>query len=116
MQFKSVDMKKTCLLTLGFVLLFTSCAQEFNRVYKSSDYRYKYEYAKECFAEGKYTRATTLLQDLIVPEKGSRDAQECLYMLGMAEYCSRDSVSTRVRPCRQYRLFRPISTFSPMPR
>ena len=93
MQFKSVDMKKTCLLTLGFVLLFTSCAQEFNRVYKSSDYRYKYEYAKECFAEGKYTRATTLLQDLIVPEKGSRDAQECLYMLGMAEYCSRDYVT-----------------------
>ena len=93
MQFKSVDMKKTCLLTLGFVLLFTSCAQEFNRVYKSSDYRYKYEYAKECFAEGKYVRATTLLQDLIVPEKGSRDAQECLYMLGMAEYCSRDYVT-----------------------
>ncbi len=72
------------------LMLLSSCAKEFNSVYKSSDYKYKYEYAKECFALGKYQRAASLLQDLIIPQKGSQDAQECLYMLGMAEYKNMD--------------------------
>ncbi len=75
---------------MSAVLLFSSCAKEFNQVYKSSDYRYKYEYAKECFANGKYTRAVTLLQELIVQAKGTAEAEESLYMLGMAEYNDRD--------------------------
>ena len=83
-------MKKTLIAACAALFLFNSCAKEFNLVYKSNDFRYKYEYAKECFAQGKYDRASTLLQELIVPEKGSADAQECLYMLGMAEYCNRD--------------------------
>lgn len=72
------------------MVLLSGCAKEFNSVYKSQDYKYKYEYAKESFALGKYQRAATLLQDLIIPEKGSQDAQECLYMLGMAEYKNMD--------------------------
>ena len=71
-------------------LLFTSCANEFNKVYKSNDYSYKYEYAKECYAQGKYTRASTLLQGLVTLQKGTDNAQESLYMLGMAEYNSKD--------------------------
>ena len=70
-------------------LLFTSCANEFNRVYKTNDYSYKYEYAKECYAQGKYTRASTLLQGLVTLQKGTDNAQESLYMLGMAEYNSK---------------------------
>ena len=58
LQFKAFDMKKTILIAMSSaVLLFSSCAQEYNRVYKSQDYTYKYEYAKECFANGKYSRA-----------------------------------------------------------
>lgn len=84
-------MKKIAIVALSLVaLMFSSCAKEFNSVYKSRDYRYKYEYAKECFALGKYQRASTLLQELILPEKGSSDAQECLYMLGMSEYMIQD--------------------------
>ena len=71
-------------------LLFTSCANEFNRVYKTNDYSYKYEYTKECYAQGKYTRASTLLQGLVTLQKGTDNAQESLYMLGMAEYNSKD--------------------------
>ena len=71
-------------------LLFTSCANEFNKVYKTNDYSYKYEYAKECYALGKYTRASTLLQGLVTLQKGTDNAQESLYMLGMAEYNSKD--------------------------
>ena len=83
-------MKNISIVTVLALLLLTGCQKEFNAVYKSTDYRYKYEYAKQCFAEGKYQRAATLLQDLIVPMKGSQDAQESLYMLGMAEYMAQD--------------------------
>jgi outer membrane protein assembly factor BamD len=71
-------------------LAFSSCAKEFNAVYKSNNYEYKYEYAKECFAYGKYTRAVTLLQELVTIMKGTDNGQECLYMLAMAEYCNAD--------------------------
>lgn len=83
-------MIKQALAALMPLMLLSGCAKEFNSVYKSSDIKYKYEYAKECYALGKYQRAASLLQDLIVPEKGSQDAQECLYMLGMAEYKNMD--------------------------
>lgn len=82
-------MKKFCVIICSVVLL-TSCANEFNRVYKTPDYTFKYEYAKECFANGKYVRASTLLMDLVTMLKGTDNAQEGLYMLGMAEYCSKD--------------------------
>ncbi len=87
---KNKTMKKTILSALGVVLLFSSCAKEFNQVYKSDNYQYKYEYAKECFANGKYSRASTLLQELVTMEKGTENAQESLYMLAMTEYCMQD--------------------------
>ena len=71
-------------------LLFTGCANEFNKVYTTNNVPYKYEYAKECFAKGKWTRTTTLLTDLIVVLKGTENAQESLYMLAMAQYNSKD--------------------------
>ena len=71
-------------------LLFTSCAKEYNQVFKTGDLDYKYEYAKECFAKGKYSFATTLLQDLVTIKKGTTDAQECLYMLALSEYGQKD--------------------------
>ena len=71
-------------------LCFCGCATEFNRVYKTTDYGYKYEYAKECFARGQYNRAVVLLQDLVTIQKGSDNAEECLYMLGMALYGDKD--------------------------
>ena len=84
------DMKKKILIPICVTLLFTSCAQEFNKVYKTDNYQYKYEFAKECYAEGKYTQAITLLTDLINIEKGTDNAQESLYRLAMAEYGSMD--------------------------
>lgn len=83
-------MKKNILTLVASVLLFSSCASEFNAVYKTQDYDYKYEYAKQCFAEGHFSRSITLLEELVTIEKGTDNAQECLYMLGMAEYCNRD--------------------------
>jgi outer membrane protein assembly factor BamD len=83
-------MKKT-LFSMGLVaMMLTSCAAEYNKVYKTSDMGYRYEYAKQSFAEGKYVRAASLLMEMITQKKGSDEAQEALYMLGMSEYMSHD--------------------------
>lgn len=90
MQFKNKSMRKFFPIIIVSAMLFTGCANEFNQVYKTSDYSYKYEYAKECFMKGKYTRAVTLLQDLVTLQKGTDNAQESLYMLAMAQYLGKD--------------------------
>ncbi len=82
--------KKIIISMTGMALMFTSCVNQFNQVYKSSDNDLKYEYAKECFARGKYINATTLLQELVTIQKGTDNAEESLYMLAMAEYKSKD--------------------------
>jgi len=71
-------------------LLLCSCASEFNSVYKYGSSEYKYEYAKECFARNRFQQAATLLEELVTIKKGSDEAQECLYMLGMSQYCNLD--------------------------
>jgi len=70
--------------------LLSGCAGEFNKVFKSSDFDYRYEYAKQCFAQGQYGRAESLLIDLISYKKRSEDAQESLYMLAMSQYMNKD--------------------------
>ena len=87
---KSENMKKALVILSCAMILLSSCAAEFNRVYKSTDYDYKYEYAKQLFATHKFSQAITLLQELVQIKKGTDDGEECLYMLGMAQYNSRD--------------------------
>jgi outer membrane protein assembly factor BamD len=83
-------MKKTVIIASVATLLMCSCASEYNAVYKFGDNEAKYEYAKEAFACGKYQRASDLLQEVVTMKKGSDEAQECLYMLAMAQYCNQD--------------------------
>ena len=82
-------MKKLFISVLATTLL-CSCAKEFNAVYKSGDNDYKYEFAKQCFALGRYTQASTLLSDLITPMKGTDNAEESLYMYAMSLYKGKD--------------------------
>ena len=90
-----------CLLALTL----TGCGGEYNKVFKSDDLDYRYEYAKQSFAEGKYARAASLLIDLITPKKGSDDAQEALYMLGMSEYMSHDYESASATFKKYYQTY-----------
>lgn len=83
-------MKKSVLITACVALLMTSCANQFNQVYKSQDNNLKYEFAKQYYAQGKYSRAQTLLSELITIKKGSTEAEESLYMLAMSEYNMKD--------------------------
>ena len=83
-------MKKSIIIGSCAMLFLCSCAGEFNRVYKSADDTYKYEYAKEAFANNKFSQASVLLEQLVTVKKASDEAQESLYMLGMAQYCNGD--------------------------
>lgn len=109
-------MKKTTFLSLTLgVFLLSGCAHEFNLVYKSSDSNYRYEYAKECFVKGKYTNAITLLAELITVEKGTENAQESLYMLGMANYFNRD-YETAAQTFKRYYQSYPRGVYAEMAR
>lgn len=77
---KNLFLLIACLATL---LTFGSCA-EYNNITKTQDYMYKYEAAKQYYAEGYYNRAATLLQDVLSFLKGTEYGEESLYLTGMA--------------------------------
>lgn len=83
-------MKKIVVISLGLLLLLTGCSAEFNRVLKSTDYDFKYEYAKQLFATRKFSQAIVLLEEVVQLKKGTDQAEECLFMLGMAQYNNAD--------------------------
>ena len=83
-------MNKNSIIALCLAFLMTGCTSEFSTVLKSTDKDFKYEYAKQCFAQGKFGNAITLLSEVVTAQKGRQNAQESLYMLAMAQYCNRD--------------------------
>lgn len=109
-------MKKTIFFSITLsVFLLSSCAHEFNHVYKSSDNNYRYEFAKECFIKGKYTNAITLLSELITVEKGTENAQESLYMLAMANFYNKD-YETAAQTFKRYYQSYPRGVYAEMAR
>ena len=72
-----------------------SCG-EYQRVLKSDDVNYKFEYAKQAFEQKKYVQAATLLQDCISIFKGSDNAEESLYLLAMSHNYNKDYQSSGV--------------------
>ena len=108
---KISNMKKTIIILVGFVVLLTGCAAEFNRVYKSTDNDFKYEYAKQLFATRKFNQAIALLEDLVQLKKGSEQAEECLFLLGMAQYNDADFESAAAT-FRKYHLSYPHGIFA----
>ena len=83
-------MNKNTIISLCLAALFSGCGSALHSVRKSTDKTYQYEFAKQCFAQGKFDDAVTLLSELVTVQKGRENAQESLYMLAMAEYCNRD--------------------------
>ena len=85
-------MKKYIIIAIVSCTFLTSCG-EYNKILKSTDYEYKYEAAKGYFGKGQYTKAATLLEELITILKGTDSAEESLYMLAMAYYNQGDYVT-----------------------
>lgn len=74
-------------------MLFSSCG-EYQRVLKSNDYNYKFEFAKKAFENKQYVQAATLFKDCSTVFKGSDKAEESLYLLAMSNYENKDYVSS----------------------
>lgn len=79
--------KKSHLILLAAMLCLASC-NNYNQLLKTSDLSYKYEAAKEYFADGQYNRASQLLQTMITTMKGADNGQEALYLFGLCNYYS----------------------------
>jgi len=107
-------MKKYIAIALLSGAFFTSCG-EYNKVLKSTDPYYRYEAAKSYFGKGQYTKAATLLEDLIIPMKGTEDAQESLYMLAMAYYNQGDYITASHYFCQYYETY-PHSPYTELAR
>ncbi len=85
-------MRNKLILSLLCAAALTGCG-EYNKVLKSSDTNYKYEYAKKAFEERKYVQAATLLEDVVKVLKGTDKAEESLYLLGLSHYENKDYAS-----------------------
>lgn len=107
-------MKKNLVLVLLAAIIFSSCG-EYNKLLKSTDYEYKYEAAKNYFAKGQYSRAVTLLNEVITILKGTDKAEESLYMLGMSYYNQKD-YSTAAQTFMTYYNTYPRGTFTELAR
>jgi len=82
-----IGMRKfiSIILLFSAIITFSSCG-EYQKVLKSNDYTYKFEFAKKAFEEKKYAQATTLLKDVVTVFKGTDKAEESLYLLAMSDY------------------------------
>ena len=81
-------MKKIVFFLMMIVLL--SACGEYNNILKSTDYELKYSYAKKYFNEKKYSKAATLLDELVTIFKGTAYAEESLYLLAQSYYGQKD--------------------------
>lgn len=81
------------ILMLAVTIAAVSCG-EYNKVLKSSDLNYRYEYAKKAYANKKYAQAYTILQDLVTVFKGTDKAEESLFLLAMSYYENHDYVNS----------------------
>ena len=77
------------LFLLVVVVLFTSCSQ-YQKLLKSTDYDLKYEKAMEYYQAEDYTRAGTLLYELIGVFRGTEKAQEAHFAYANSLYGMKD--------------------------
>ncbi|MDD6471989.1 MAG: outer membrane protein assembly factor BamD [Bacteroidales bacterium] len=107
-------MRRFSVIILFFCALLSSCG-EYNKVMKSTDYEYRYEAAKSYYALGQYSRAASILTDLINIMKGTSVAEECMHMLGMSYYHDKDYEMASMT-FQQYINFYPRGTYAELAR
>lgn len=88
------EMRKI-LYTVPLLLALASCT-EYNKVLKSRDAEYKFEYAKKAYDDKKYTQAYTLLSEVYTPLRGTKDGEEALFLLAMSYYESKDYANSNL--------------------
>lgn len=98
---QNYTMSKNLYLILFAVTLCFSACNNYSKLLKSADVGYKYEAAKEYFADGQYNRASQLLQTIVTTMKGTEKGQEALYLFGLCNYYS-ENYETATAIFRKY--------------
>ena len=93
---------------LLLVLIVSSCGGV-NKIYKSSDPDFKYEMAKQCYAQGQYNNAAFLLNDIISSLKGTEKGDESLFLYAMSKYKAKDYITANEYFKKYYQAY-PTST------
>lgn len=83
------------LYLLPLFLLLGGCG-EYNKVLKSSDAGYRFDYAKRAFDQRKFTQAATVLETIYTPLRGTADGEEALFLLAMSYYENKDYMNSGV--------------------
>lgn len=86
-------MKIRILFIFFLTLIITTSCGEYNKILKSTDYELKYTYAKKYFDEKKYSKAITLLEELVPVFKGTSNAQECSFLLAQSYFYDKDYIT-----------------------
>ena len=71
------------LFLLPLLAMLASCT-EYSKVLKSRDVDYKFDYAKRAYEEKKYLQASTILNEIYTPLRGTANGEEALFLLAMS--------------------------------
>lgn len=80
---------------LPLVMLFASCS-EYTKVMKSRDVDYKFDYAKRAYEQKKYIQASTVLNEIYTPLRGTAKGEEALFLLAMSYYGNQDYTNSNL--------------------
>lgn len=80
---------------IPLLMLFASCS-EYAKVMKSRDVDYKFEYAKRAYEQKKYLQASTILNEIYTPLRGTPNGEEALFLLAMSYYNNADYTNSNV--------------------
>lgn len=90
---KKTAFKYQALLSLLMALTLLTGCSGYNKVLKSSDYDYRYEFAKALYIDGKYTNASSMIEDCIIRFRGSDKAEEAVFLLANCYFNIQDYIS-----------------------
>lgn len=88
-------MRKSALhimIILTAVAMLASCSG-YNKIMKASDYDTKYSLAKSMFVEGRYTNASSILEECVVMFRGTAKAEESMFLLASCYFNLEDYLS-----------------------
>lgn len=85
----------TIILTALAALTLAGCG-EYTKVLKSNDVEYRFEYAKRAYDERKFTQASTVLETVYTPLRGTAHGEEALFLLAMSYYENKDYLNSGV--------------------
>lgn len=80
---------------IPFLLVFSSCG-EYNKVLKSKDVDYRFDFAERAFDQRKFTQASTVLETIYTPLRGTPNGEEALFLLAMSYYENKDYLNSGV--------------------